>query len=53
MIIVGWAVVLIFLAMSIIAWLAMLWQKTKTEDTLVAYHLDRPLQEHEEAHHDH
>jgi hypothetical protein len=50
MYIVGWAVLLIFLVMSLIAWLAMLWNKTKTEATLVDYHLDKPLQEHEEEH---
>lgn len=50
MYIVGWAVLLIFLVMSLIAWLAMLWNKTKTEDSLVTYHLDKPLQEHDEEH---
>jgi len=53
MYIVGWAVLLIFLAMTLIAWLAMLWNKTKTKDTLIAYHLDKPLQGHEETHIDH
>ena len=53
MYIVGWAVLLIFLAMTLIAWLTMLWNKTKTEDTLVDYHLDKPLQGQEETHIDH
>ena len=50
MYIAGWVVLLIFLVMSLIAWLAMVWNKTKTEDTLVDYHLDKPHQDHEEAH---
>jgi predicted flap endonuclease-1-like 5' DNA nuclease len=50
MYIVGWVVLLIFLVMSFIAWLAMVWNKTKTEDTLVEYHLDKPHHEHQEEH---
>ena len=42
MYIVGWAVLLIFLIMSLIAWLAMVWNKSKTKDTLAEYHLDHP-----------
>jgi len=52
MYIAGWAVLLIFLGVSFIAWLAMVWNKTKTEDTLVEYHLDKPLHENEEEHFD-
>jgi len=52
MYIVGWAVLLIFLIMTLIAWLAMVWNRTKTVETLVEYHLDQPHQEHEEEHWD-
>lgn len=48
MYIAGWAVLLIFLVMSLIAWLAMVWNKTKTEETLVDYHLDKSHHDHEE-----
>ena len=48
MYIAGWAALLIFLAVSFIAWLAMVWNKTNTMDTLVDYHLDKPHHEHEE-----
>jgi len=44
----GWAALLIFLVVSFIAWLAMVWNKTNTMDTLVDYHLDKPHHEHEE-----
>ena len=47
MYIVGWAVLLIFLVMTLITWLAMVWNRSKTVDTLVDYHLDQPHQEHE------
>jgi predicted flap endonuclease-1-like 5' DNA nuclease len=50
MYIVGWAVLLIFLVMTLIAWLAMVWNRARTEDTLVEYHLDKPHQEHEGEH---
>jgi predicted flap endonuclease-1-like 5' DNA nuclease len=52
MYIVGWAVLLIFLGMSFVAWLAMVWNKTKTQDTLVEYHLDEPHHDQEEGHTD-
>ena len=52
MYIVGWAVLLIFLVMSLIAWLAMVWNKTKTEETLVDYHLDKSHHDHEEDQND-
>jgi len=52
MYIAGWAVLLIFLGVSFIAWLVMVWNKTKTEDTLVEYHLDKQHHENEEEHFD-
>jgi predicted flap endonuclease-1-like 5' DNA nuclease len=51
MYIVGWAVLLIFLAMSLIAWLAMVWNKSKTKDTLAEYHLDHPEPDQDEDAH--
>ena len=42
----GWAVLLIFFAMSLITWLAIVWNKTKTPESLVEYHLDHA--EHEQ-----
>ena len=50
MYIVGWAVLLLFLVMSFVAWLAMVWNKTKTKDTLAEYHLDKPIDDHEDGH---
>lgn len=41
-----WGTLLLFLVMTLVTWLAMLWNKTKTEDTLAEYHLDKAEQEH-------